>query len=303
MRLLCPECHQPLDPTLLVCPNAHQFSVRDGVLVLLAEIFAAELQVFSATLRQMRTDTSKRLSAPAIYDQLPCALSMQQYKEWRTRCRDLQLVKRLITNHFGPRGTVSLKILDVGAYNGWLSHNLARLGHEVTGIEYFRDPFDGLGARQFHTAVWYPIQMDLLDLSLLDQMYEVVIMNHGLCFFPNPVSYVEQLLKKVAPGGLFVAIGLQFWRNPRKRQEQIAARQRAYLQRYGRQMLLRPAPGYLDSQDKARMAHLGLTFHSYPHTRVHNLFAHAVIAWAWRGYALARPSQNVGNESQQGQDT
>ncbi|MCA9973274.1 MAG: class I SAM-dependent methyltransferase, partial [Anaerolineales bacterium] len=361
-------------------------------LELLSADFAARLRPFAAALGQMRADIGRPLRDPALYDALPCAPALQGDPEWRLRCRDLQIVKRLLlsvsrepysvsripysvsripysvsrvpysvsripysvfrvpysvfrkpsegapdekkedglrttdnglrttddglrttdnglritdnglritdnglrTTDNGLRNTEygsrppALRILDVGAYNGWLSHQLARLGHDVTGVEYFRDPFDGLGARPFYTADWRAVQMDLADLSLLAAPYDVVVMNHGLHFFPDPVGTVAQLLQKVAPGGLFVAIGLHVWRDPRRRQAQLAAAQAAYRQRYGREMLLRPARGYLDETDRARLAGLGLTLRPYPHFWLRNLLARLVPTRPWRGYAVAR---------------
>ena len=285
MRLLCPECYQPLDPQLLVCRNAHQYSIRDGVLILLAKNFAEELLTFSATLNQMRADNDKRLTDPAIYNGLPCASSLQANFEWRDRCQDLQLVKQAVGEYYGPK---TLTILDVGAYNGWLSHNLANLGHEVTGIDYFRDPYDGLGAGQFHSAIWQPIQMDLLDLTVLDQVYDVVIMNHGLHFFPDPLAYLQKLLNKTAPGGLFMTIGLQFWRKPYRRQQRLEARNQVFFQKYGREMLLRPAPGYFDENDRGKMMQLGLKIYPYRHYQLNNLLSHAISTRPWQGFAVAQ---------------
>lgn len=285
MQLLCPECHQPLDTQIMTCANGHLFSFVDGVLVLLTVAFAAHLEPFAATLSKMRADTHKRLVDPSLYDQLPCAPSLQTNIEWRTRCYDWQWVRQTLHDHFGAQRQM---ILDVGAYNGWLSHQLARLGHTVTGIEYFRDPFDGLGARQFHTADWQPIQMDLLDLSVLDQAYDVVIMNHGLHFFPDPAAYIAQLLAKVAPGGLLMILGLQFWHDPRQRIQQVTAMQEMYARQYGKPMLLRPAAGYLDKQDWTQLQQFGLTFYPYAHYRLRNLLSRVLKTRPWWGYALAQ---------------
>lgn len=289
MPLLCPECHHLLDESRLSCSNSHLYGIQDGVLVLLTETFAAELAAFEIALKKMRTEIGKRITDPAIYDQLPCARSIQSDKEWRERCMDLRLIRRLIVNHYGPERDSTLTILDVGAYNGWLSHNLARLGHLVTGIEYFRDPFDGLGAVQYHSVAWRAIQMDLLDLSVLDQSYDVVIMNHGLHFFPNSAAYVKQLLEKVSPGGLFVAIGLRIWADPSRRQLQVERMQREFFQKYGQDMLLRPAPGYLAGEDKRKLRDLGLQLRAEPQHIIHNVLATIIRIRPWQGYALASP--------------
>lgn len=285
MDLLCPACHRPLEADLRSCEQGHTFSVDDGVLRLLTGDFAERLLPFTETVSRMRSESGKRLLDTSLYESLPCAAALRHDAEWRTRCRDLSLISRAITSHFQAR---PLRVLDVGAYNGWLSHQLARLGHHVTGIEYFADEYDGLRAHKHYSTNWRAIQMDLTDLSVFAQPFDVVIMNHGLHFFPDPVAQVARAMRTVAEGGLFLAIGLRFWRDPRRRQREVAAMIRAFRRRYDSEMLLRPAPGYLDMEDRRRMEALGVELRPYPHARLANVLSRWRATHPWRGYGVAR---------------
>jgi 2-polyprenyl-3-methyl-5-hydroxy-6-metoxy-1,4-benzoquinol methylase len=257
MSLLCPNCRAPIDSATLACAAGHQFGCEDGVLILLEAEFGQHLAAFIETLVRFRTAENKRVTDPTVYEHLPFALADENV-EWRARCYDLAIIRRLIA------GRQRQRILDVGASNGWLSHQLALLGHDVTAVELFTDQYDGLKAKQFYSSDWRAIQMDLADLSVLNEQYDVVIVNHGLPFYPDPSATLADARERVAAGGLLILIGLAFFRDPSERIEMLAARQRAYRERYGADFFLRPTRGYLDFGDKTRFAAQGVRLHLHP---------------------------------------
>ena len=255
MHLRCPECHQPLQG--LRCPNQHTYAVEDGVLVLLNAAFRQRLQPFNLRLEQYRAAEGKRLLDPGVYEQLPGAQAVRGNFEWRLRRYDLALIRDLLRRR--PRQ----RILDIGAWNGWLSHRLAADGHALTAIDYFTDRFDGLGARAFYSTEWQAIQMDLTDLSPLDQTFDVVVLNRCLQFFSDPAQYVAQASQKVAPGGLLIATGLAFYADPTDKARQVRALQEAYRRQYAADIFLNPTKGYLDFADRAQLTARGLRLHLY----------------------------------------
>ena len=267
MRLLCPNCHQAIDPDTLACPHGHQFGCEDGVLVLLGEEFGQKLRTFIANIQRFRAAERKRLLDSAVYEDLPFAKAVRTNWEWQRRGYDVVNIVRLL----GARHRQT--ILDIGAWNGWLSHQLARRGHHVTALEYFTDPYDGLRAKKFYSTGWQAIQMDLTDLSVLDQQYEMVIINHGLHFFSDPIAHVAAAKQKVAPGGWLILLGLQVFSDPSARIKQVAAWQQDFQARYGANFFLNPTKGYLDLTDQARLQTLGVVLKPYPQLWRRNLKA------------------------------
>jgi len=285
MRLRCPNCREPVEPVeadRLTCANGHQFDYEEGVLVLLGADFRPQLESFTQHIRRFREDEGKRLCDPALYDQLPFAPAVQGEWEWRQRGYDVEHITRLL----GRRKEQT--ILDVGAWNGWLSHRLAQQGHQVTAVDYFADAYDGLGAKQFYSSTWQAIQLDLTDLSVLDQVYDLVIINHGLHFFPDPVAHVAAARRKVRPGGLLVAIGLRFYFDPTARAKEVAALQQRYKTRYGVDIFLKPTKGYLDFHDKRRLEQAGLVLKKYLQLWRENLKAKLKKREAWHYYGVAK---------------
>jgi SAM-dependent methyltransferase len=266
MRLRCPECRHFLVPAdnAWLCPQGHRFGYdENGVLVLLTAAFASRLAGFTATWTSIRQREGRRLLEPAVYPWLPAASAVAADPQWRWRCRDWALVRRLLP----PRP--SLTLLEVGAWNGWLSHRLAAQGHTVVAVDYFADPYDGLGAiRHYPTGSdgrprWQAIQMDLLDLGVLADTFDGVILNRCLQFQPDPLAFVRMARNRVKPGGFLLALGLEGFRYPEDGRTRVEAERRRYREAYGFELFLRPTRGYLDREDLAAFRALGMRLYPY----------------------------------------
>lgn len=263
MHLLCPDCRQPFQiddglwpqSTSVACPSGHQFAVSDNVLEFLDADLAQRLADFLTPFSTVRASDDKRLVDPAIYPLLPDAPAVQGNHEWRLRRYDLDVITGLLSKRGQQR------ILDFGAWNGWLSNRLAALGHDVTAIDYFVDEFDGLRARKFYDTDWRAVQMNLEDLDVLDMQFDVVIINRCVQFYADPPAFAEKVKHKVAPGGFMLLTGLAFMRDPSQRIAGLAALRRQYHQNGFD--FFKPMKGYLDLDDKARLAAQGCRLHTY----------------------------------------
>jgi SAM-dependent methyltransferase len=282
--MLCPTCRAPLTAPALACANGHTFAVEDGVVRLLAPDFALRLRAFLEGFRALRAAEGKRQNDGAAYPQLPFGPLTRGDANWRLEWRLRQYDWAILQQHLYGQGP--LTILDVGAWNGWLSHRLAQLGHAVTAIDYFDDELDGLGAKKFYPVDWQAIQMDVTDLSILGQTYSVVILNRCLAFTADPVGYAVHARASVAPGGWLSLTGLQFFRDSRAKQRSVAS-QRARLQAHGLE-LFTPIKGYLDFADKARLRRHGIMLRPYPQLWRANLMARIWPARPWHAFGLWR---------------
>ncbi|HSN76951.1 MAG TPA: class I SAM-dependent methyltransferase [Anaerolineae bacterium] len=251
MTYLCPTCRTPLDDAR-VCANGHAFEEKDGVLALLDPAFAAQLAAFCEPFERMRADRARPLLDPTVYARLPATPPGHPPHEWRLRRYDLALLRRLL------RQRPQQKVLDVGAWNGWLSNGLASEGHLVTAVDYFDDEHDGLRAKKFYTSAWQAVQMDLLDLPALGERFDVIVLNRCVQFFPQPAAYVAQAKAQLAPGGLLILTGLEIYRDPRAKAARVARMLHSHRQRYGSDLFLRPTKGYLDFADKAQLEAQGV---------------------------------------------
>ena len=278
MRILCPICRDgfDVDPDSLqdgsltsaaectvTCPQGHCFMVENGVLALLDNEFGGRLRAFLTSFSNVRAADGKRLVDPTAYPELPAGRAVRNDFEWRLRQYDLHVIAGLLADRPQQR------VLDIGAWNGWLSNRLAAMGHSVTAVDYFSDEFDGLQARKFYATRWLAIQMNLEDLAVLDQPFDLVIVNRCLQFYDDPTEFAQAARQKVAAGGLLVLTGLAFVRDARQRQAGMVEL-RSHLNQYGLDFF-KPMKGYLDFQDKTRLESLGFVLRPYPQLRLSNL--------------------------------
>jgi SAM-dependent methyltransferase len=256
----CPVCREVFDPSRERCPGGHAFPTVDGVLRLVEPGFNARLSAFLHGFEGLREADGRRLRDPSVFPRLPFATELRHDPEWRMRRYDLAVIRRLIA------GRAALSVLDVGAWNGWLSHNLAAAGHRVTAVDYFTDPLDGIGAHRFYETRWRPIQLDLRDLSVLDERFDLVVLNRCVQFFVDPPAMAAGAAERVADGGILVMTGLEVFADPRVRQRGLEALDER-LRRHGLEPFV-PIKGYLDRADEAGFRSLGIELRRYPQTRM-----------------------------------
>lgn len=256
--MLCPSCREAVDERSLRCGGGHRFGETDGVLRLLDQGFGERLDRFLTAFQRLREADGRRIRDPSVFPLLPYALSRDP--EWRMRGYDIAVIRRLTAGR--PPGSA----LDVGAWNGWLSHHLAAGGHAVTAVDYFVDELDGLGAQRFYPVHWRSVQMDLRDLAVLEMRFDLVVLNRCIQFFEDPAAMVTSAAALVAPGGLLVATGLEVFADPTVRRQQVVA----MLERHRRGGLepFVPFKGYLDSHDRRELRAAGVELRPYPQLRM-----------------------------------
>jgi SAM-dependent methyltransferase len=255
LSLCCPECFEKIDREALRCKNGHQFNEEHGVVSLLGTEMDLRLHSFLDKFEDFRSTRGMRGRNPAWFQELPYGPMAKGSFEWRIRQAGWEIIKNATRNLSG------LRILDFGAWNGWLSHRLAALGHQVVSVDYFVDPLDGLGAKMHYDVDWSAIQMDLEDLSILPAAYDMVIVNHCLQFYSNLSKFLEGTRRLLVENGTIQMIGLSFFADPSKQIERVQA-YRADFQNHGFDFF-KPVKGYLDFEDRMLLKREGISLHPY----------------------------------------
>jgi SAM-dependent methyltransferase len=188
---------------------------------------------------------------------LPYSLAPTHF-EWRGRAQSLDMIKRFIQK-YQPKS-----FLEIGGWNGWLTHHLAGYG-AVTSVDFFADDADGLGAMKHYQARWERIQMDITDLTILDGHADMVIINNGVHLLANPLQTIRQAQNLVADGGVLVILEMPFYRNPSRRIAQLAQIEAQFLASGGvGSLFLYPTKGYFDDSDKQALHGMGVRLRPYP---------------------------------------
>jgi SAM-dependent methyltransferase len=156
---------------------------------------------------------------------LPYLRSGRWAKQWHVRARTYE---HFIATVLGPRERTSrrLRILDLGAGNGWLSFRLQKRGHVAVAVDWRDDVVDGLGAARGyreHLDTLFPrVAASFDELPFADTSYDLALFNASLHYATDLASTLGDAARVLAPGGAIVILDSPFYRDARDGEAMVA---------------------------------------------------------------------------------
>ncbi len=255
----CTECGSTLVASSMAGPSTGPLSCRSchmevgcpgGILRFLSDTRLAEIEPLIAQYRRVRAQDGYRQRAAAYYRQLPQAQrSDPQHAVWRIRQESFRHLCRRVLTRLGRR---PLRVLDLGAGNGWLSHRLTMLGNICVAIDWLDDPDDGLGAAVHYPITFTRVQADFDHLPVVAGQFDVVIFNASLHYSANPVASIRNAARTLVDAGTLVVMDSPVFVSDADGQRMLAERQQGFADRIGRP--LEWGVGYLTVDGLARAA-------------------------------------------------
>lgn len=186
----------------------------------------AEAGAFLDSYRGLRRAEMRGSDDPEFYLRLPDGdFSGARASEWRMRKESLEWLTDYLT---GPRGGRTLKILDAGAGNCWMTRRLAEQGYDVTALDLNDDDYDGLGAGR-HYLERLPVRFervaaDFADLPFAAATFDMVIYNGSIHYARNPRGVIAEGARVLKKGGEIVLIDSPFYRDAKSGEKMLAER-------------------------------------------------------------------------------
>jgi SAM-dependent methyltransferase len=211
-KFRCPECGRPAFAAAdsLLCPyEGRTFPGVKGVLCLLRRDRLQELEPFLVAYQTIRS--GEGWSGPAdYYRRLPFDPGRRHRDRWKIRARSYRAALKAIeacSSNGHP-----LRILDLGAGNGWFSYRMSERGYSVLATDISIDEEDGLGA--FARYATCPellarvtrARADMEDLPLEDSQFDVVVANGSLHYARSVERAVLEARRVLRGGGLFLVL-------------------------------------------------------------------------------------------------
>jgi len=266
-RFACPICRTPLEQVGLdtwSCPaDARQFACVDGIWRFLPPDRAAAFAPFLRDYTTIRDAEGYGYDQPARYRRLPAVDPADPLAwQWRMRAASFASLRRrviarqeaqrnakntpfFVSLRVPSRAIEGLRVLDLGAGVGWLSHQLARLGHLPCAIDLNLDPRDGLGAARHYGGDWPCIHAEFDRLPLADQQADIVIYNASLHYSAEYRATLTEALRVLRPGGQIAIMDSPIYRRAASGRQMIAERQIAFARDHGTRSDALPSVGYL----------------------------------------------------------
>lgn len=210
---VCPSCRarlEPVDATALHClGDATLYRKRGGIWRFLEPARREELRGFLERYRAVRRDEGWGSREPAYYRALPFRdLSGRHPEIWRIRAISYRALKR----HVLDRAEGPLRILDVGAGNGWLSYRSSLEGHACTAVDLDDDERDGLGALRHYPAPIAAVQADMDGLPWDDGELDLVVFNGALHYSRDYARTLAEAARLLGAAGRIVVMDSPIYR-------------------------------------------------------------------------------------------
>jgi len=168
----------------------------------------------------------------AYYQALPFVdLTGRFERIWQIRARSYAMFLRQVLERLERHGP--LRILDLGAGNGWLSNRLAERGHNVTAIDLSEDPFDGLGAAKHYDATFGAVLAEFDRLPLADTQVDLVVFNASLHYSTDYAQTLSEALRVLRAHGTLVILDSPMYTDPSSGARMVQERQSRFMATYG----------------------------------------------------------------------
>jgi SAM-dependent methyltransferase len=206
----------------------------DGIWRFLLPESEAHYSRFIADYESVRQSERRGSTSAKYYRALPFKdLSGQFKSDWKIRARSFNvLVKNVLTRIQDPLER-SLKILDLGAGNGWLSNRLAAQGDRVIAVDLLVNEQDGLGAWKFYENTFTPVQAEFNHLPVMDNFADIVIFNASFHYSENYTQTLGEALRVLSPEGRLVILDSPVYRQKTSGEKMVAEREAQFKSKYG----------------------------------------------------------------------
>jgi SAM-dependent methyltransferase len=245
-RFACPECAAGVladgDEAVVCGACGRRFPRRGGVWRFLTAARDERLAPFLRQYRAVRERDGYRPTAADYYRRLPTVASDDPHAhDWQIR----RETYHHLLGHVLAAGPLPLRVLDLGAGSGWLSHRLAALGHRAVAVDALDDEVDGLGAARLYETGFPVVQADFDALPFAPGQFDLVVFNGSLHYAADMAATLEHAHRMLAPGGALVVMDSPMFGADGDGSRMVADRMQGFAAVCGVAGAVQPGTGYV----------------------------------------------------------
>ena len=246
----CPVCQVPLvasGETGLRCPSdGHTFQMEDGIWRFLTDERLEYFHRFMQEYETVRQAEGRGSPDPAYYRALPYKdLSGMRQNDWNIRAISFRALLKQVLQPLEETRLHPLKILDIGAGNGWLAYRLAQRGHHVAAVDLMTNLVDGLGSYKHYDASYIPVQAEFDHLPFTSSQIDLAIYNASLHYSISYRTSLQEGLRVLSEDGTLVIMDSPLYHDPKSGNQMVLERESQFKHRYGFPSNAIPSENYL----------------------------------------------------------
>jgi SAM-dependent methyltransferase len=246
----CPACRSSLvmpSSDLYCCPNdGYYYKRENGIWRFLTPDRYSVYQQFIQEYETVRDAEGRGSDDPGFYRSLPFKDTTGRHsRAWKIRGISYRSFERQVLLSLEKKLRRPLKILDLGAGNGWLSNRMALRGHQVAAVDLLVNESDGLSANKHYQETFIPLQAEFDRLPLVENQADLAIFNASFHYSTDYETTMSEALRVLQPGRPVVILDTPVYRDPRSGEQMVIERETDFVRRYGFASNALPSENYL----------------------------------------------------------
>jgi SAM-dependent methyltransferase len=182
-------------------------------------VSAPDLRAFRAAYAEQRRSEGRGAGGGAELLQLPYLRRGPLAKQWQVRARTFDHFLAHVVEPLAQACGRPLRVLDLGAGNGWLCYRLALLQHETVALDLRDDDVDGLSAASGYTpalpALFPRIAASFDALPLAARSFDLVVFNAALHYAVDLLAATTEAARVTRSGGRIAILDSPFYTRDR----------------------------------------------------------------------------------------
>jgi SAM-dependent methyltransferase len=135
--------------------------------------------------------------------------------QWAVRARTFAALVRNVLRPAAARDSAGLRLIDLGAGNGWLCYRTALAGHRPVALDFRDDDVDGLGAAgaylETEPRLFDRIAGSFAELPFRDGSFDIAVFNASLHYALDLEATLSEAARVVRRGGRICILDSPFY--------------------------------------------------------------------------------------------
>lgn len=235
-RLRCPACTRDVEER--ECECGFTLESTSGILRALAPDRAEYFRKFQKEYGEIRAREGRSAATDSYYLALPYEdLTGKNTWQWSIRGKTFRYFEKRMLPRLEQRVARPLRILDIGAGNGWLSYRLTERGHECAAVDVVDNEWDGLGATPRYLKnldrPFEVVQAEMDRLPFSSGQFDVAIFNASFHYSTNYVATICESLRCLREGGDIIILDTPYYHRDESARAMLRERQAQFEKQYG----------------------------------------------------------------------